>query len=446
MLYFWIEQYFRETGKVMTIPDCIPSVFFDRLILGMEKTGAGKFVVQMEMDFPELLDTKRLRKALDLMLDAEPVLGCRLIPDPKSPYWQRLSVPERENFFFTAEESDYLAFRNQGLDYAKGPQLEACLLRSTKGDRLLLKVAHQVADAGGLKDITSKLCAIYNRLGENPRYKPEPNLTGRRDFGQIMRYVPIWAYPIIFFNFMRQNWSNTFPASTLHLKLPQGPPEPLAYVVKHIPAQRLEKIKEFGKAHRATINDIFVAAHFQALTREAGWDNKAILRLQSTIDLRRWYLPDEQAGGVCNLSVYEYHNLGRSLGKDFGETMAMVSRKTRARKNNWFGLTDICLIPALNLMSFENQAKWAVKGITSLIKRNGHPNALTNMGEIKKENVRFGIEPSRAYLLTPFIFPPLFGGGMSMYQDEVTLCGGVPAHIQNIIDRFYQTIVENLPR
>jgi len=429
----------------MKIPDLIPSVFFDRLVLGMEMTGAGKFVVQMEMDFPASLDAERIEKALDLMLDAEPVLGCRLIPDAKSPYWQRLSTPERKNLSFTANESDYLDFRNRSLDYTKGPQLQACLLRNTQGDRLLLKAAHQAADAGGLKEIAAKLSAIYNRLESEPHYRPVPNLSGCRDMSQIMRHVPLWAYPVIFFNFMRQNWSNTFPAQTLHLEIPEGPTDPLTYTVKHIPAARTDRIRQFGKTRRATINDVFVAAHFHALEKEAGWDRKAILRLQSTIDLRRWYLPDERAGGICNLSVYEYHNLGRTLGRDLGETVEMVSRQTKARKNNWFGLTDICLIPALNLMSFENQVKLAVKGVTSLIKRNGHPNALTNMGEIKKESVRFGIEPSRAYLLTPFIFPPLFGGGLSMYQDELTLCGGVPAHAKDTIDRFYQAVVENLP-
>jgi NRPS condensation-like uncharacterized protein len=411
----------------------------------MERTGAGRFVVQMEMDVPASLDAKRLEKALGLMLDAEPVLGCRLVPDSKIPYWQRLSGAERRNFIFTTSENDYFAFRHQGLDYSIGPQLQACLLRNNNGDRLLLKAAHQASDAGGLKEITAKLSTIYNHLEKEPDYRPEPNITGCRDLEQIMCHVPLWAYPVIFFNFMRQNWSNTFPASTLHLEIPQGPNVPLTYAVAHIPAKHTEIIRQFGKAHNATINDVFVAAHFHALEKEAKWDSKATLRLQSTIDLRRWYLPDEQAGGICNLSVYEYHNLGRTLGRDLGETVKMVSRQTKSRKNNWFGLTDICLIPALNLMSFENQVKLAVKGVTSLIKRNGHPNALTNMGEIKSQSVRFGIEPTRAYLLTPFVLPPLFGGGLSMYHDELTLCGGVPVHARETIDRFYQAVIENLP-
>lgn len=429
----------------MQIPDRIPSVFFDRLVLGMETSGAGKFVIQLEMDFPASLDAQRLENALDLMLDAEPVLGCRLVHDPKSPYWQRLSGSERKNFLFTANESDYLAFRNISLDYSKGPQLQACLFRNSQGDRLLLKVAHQVSDAGGVKDIAAKLSDIYNRLEKEPRYRPEPNLSGCRDFSQVMSHVPIRAYPVIFFNFLRQSWSNAFPVSTLHLQIPQGPTESLTYVIRHIPAPRLEKIRQFGKARNATINDVLVAAHYRALVSEAGWDHKAMLRLQTTIDLRRWYLPDEKAGGLCNLSVYEYPNLDRTLGRDFGETVELVSRKTKLRKNNWLGLTDVCLIPLLNLMSFASQEKLALGAVNSLIKRKSYPNALTNMGEIKKQSVRFGIEPTRAYLLTPFVFPPLFGGGVSVYQGELTFCGGVPAHAREIIDRFYQAVIENLP-
>ena len=429
----------------MLIPDRIPSTYFDRLLLGMEASGVGRFVIQMEMVFLASLDAERLMTAIDLMLDAEPVLGCRMVPDPKLPYWQRLSGVERKNFSSTTNESDYLAFRNQGLDFSKGPQLQACLFRSAQGDKLLLKVAHQVSDAGGVKDIAAKLSAVYNRLEKEPGYKPEPNLAGCRDFGQIMRHVPFRAYPVIFVNFLRQNWSNTVPASTLQLQIPQGPTEPLTYIIKHIPAKRVEKIKQFGKARNATINDVIIAAYYRALVKESGWDNKAMLRLQTTIDLRRWYLPDEKAEGICNLSVYEYPNLGRTLGKDFGETVELVSRSTRSRKNSWFGLTDVCLGPVLKLLSFESQVKWGVKGLSYLTKRKSFPNALTNMGEIKKQNVRFGIEPVRAYLLTPFIFPPLFGGGLSMYQGELTLCGGVPVHARETIDRFFQAVVENLP-
>jgi len=427
------------------IPEKIPTVFGDRLVLAMDGSGAGKFVISMELVFGGTLDADRLAAALELMMDAEPVLGCRMVPDPKLPYWQRLSNAERINFTIAQDEAGYLQFRNSPLDCLKGPQLQACLLRQGQGDKLILKVAHQVSDAGGVKDIAAKLSAIYNRLAAEPDYKPEPNLTGCRDLGQVLRRVPLWAYPIIFVNFMRQNWSNTVPAITHHLQIPAGPLEPLTYVVKHIPAERTEKIAALGKKHYATINDVLVAAHYWALVKETTWDGKSALRLQTTIDLRRWYLPDEMAEGIGNPSVYEYPNLGHTLGKNFVETVELVSRRTRSRKKSWIGLTDVCLGPVLKLLSFESQQKLGIKIMEQLSKRNIFPNALTNMGEIKPAAVNFGMEPLQAYLLTPFVMPPLFGGGLSGYKGELTLCAGVPVYESGIIDRFYESVLAQLP-
>jgi NRPS condensation-like uncharacterized protein len=427
------------------IPERIPTVYADRLLLAMEASGAGKFVIMMELDFPATLDAGRLDKALELMLDAEPVLGCRMVPEPKLPYWQRLPETERKNFFLTTITNEYLNFRSHTLDCTKGPQLQACLLRSGQGDELLLKVAHQAADAGGVKDIAGELCAIYNRLEKEPGFKPEPNLTGCRDYGQIMRHVPLWAYPLLFVNFMHQNWSNLVPAESHQLQLPQGPNDPIVYVIKHIPAERTERVAQFGKTHDATINDIMVAAHYQALVKESPWDGKASLRLQTTVDLRHWYLEHEKSEGICNLSLFEYPNLGRTLGKDFAETVELVSRRTRARKKNWIGLTDVCLGPIMRRLAFDTQVKLGVRGVNYLAQRKGFPNALTNMGEIKKESVCFGVQPTRAFLLPPFVFPPLFGGSLSGYLGELSLCAGVPAHEEKIISRFYDSVIGFLP-
>jgi NRPS condensation-like uncharacterized protein len=427
------------------IPEKIPTVLIDRMALVMETATVGKWVIQMELDFPAPLDPERLAKALQLMLDAEPVLGCRMVLDPKLPYWQRLPDAERKNFSLAGNESEYANFKNRGLDCAKGPQLQACLLRNAQSDKLLIKLAHQAGDAGGLKDVAAELSAIYNRLEKEPGFKPEPNLAGCRDFRQVMRQVPLRAYPKIFFNFLRQTWSNSVPAKTLQLPLPEGPVEPLTYVIRHIPAERTERIAQFGKAHNATINDVMVAAHYWALVREAAWDKKSMLRLVTTIDLRRWYLPDEKAEGICNLSVWEYPSLGRALGKDFAETVELVGRKTRARKENWIGLTDVCLSPVAKLLSFKSQMKWVVKLMVHLANGKTFPHGLTNMGEIKKESVFFGAQPSRVWLLPPFLPAPVFAGGLSGYQGCLTLCAGVSVHEEKVIARFYDSVLENLP-
>ena len=429
----------------MAVPEKIPTVFLDRLLAAFDSSGAGKFVIQMELEFEFTLDSDRLAMACDLVLDAEPVLGCRMVNDPKLPYWQRLSPLERKNFFVASSEEEYLPFRHRAIDFQVGPQFQACLFRRSSGDRLLLKVAHQVSDTGGVKDVAAKMSAIYNQLGKDSGFRPAPNLSGCRDFSQIMDRLPFWAYPIIFFNFLRQMWANTIPAATHHLPIPSGPLEPLTYVVKTVPSERVARIAEYGKAHNATLNDLVVAAHYWALVKEANWDRRSMLRLQTTVDLRRWYLPEEKAQGICNLSTYEYPNLGRHLGRDFAETVELVGCRTRARKQNYIGLTEVCMGPVLKLLSFNSLAKFGRRLVTQLDKSKTFPNALTNMGEIKPDRVNFSGEPIAARLLPPFVFPPLFGGGLSSYKGELTLCAGVPDHIAPIIGRFYDRVLDQLP-
>jgi len=59
---------------------------------------------------------------------------------------------------------DFLA---DPLDYLKGPQVKALLLRSAT-DTLCLKVCHLAADAWGVKKYADLLAAIYRELASDP--------------------------------------------------------------------------------------------------------------------------------------------------------------------------------------------------------------------------------------------------------------------------------------
>jgi len=427
------------------IPEKIPTVLIDRVALAMDRSGTGVYVVQMELELPSALDPDRLALALDLVLDAEPVLGCRMVVDPKLPYWQRLPAKERKNFRFTRNEQEYLKFRNSGQDSLKGPQLQACLLTRGKGDRLLLKVCHEAGDAGGVKDIASRLSAIYNRLEKEPGYKPEPNLAGYRGLDQVMRRVPKRAYPKIVWNFLRQNLSSRMWERVVNFSLPPGPREPMAYVVKQIPAERVQEISAFGKKREATINDVLIAAHFRAQAKETVWDQETKLMMITTVDLRRWYLPDEKAGGICNLSLFEYPYLGLNLGKDFEDTVELVSRMTRARKNSLFGLSDVSLVTLFKLLPFPVLDDYGARLPSILSGRGAFPNAFTNMGEIPKPSVNFGIQPASAHLLPPLVLPPYFASGLCGYDGSLTLSAGAPVHAQKNIEGFFQSVIGFLP-
>ena len=243
-----------------TIPDRFPAAAIDKIISSGQDIGIADFMLQMELVFDCALDAERLARALDLMLDAQPVLGCRLVTEKKAVYWERLPTPRHDTFFFTPDQTEFDRFRDFPIDSRQGPQLKACLHRSAAGDRLILKVAHQVCDAAGLNDIAAELSRIYTHLADNRSYRPQPNVSGARDCGQIMRHLPWYIYPVLVFNFLRTTLSNQIPQESHALQIPAGPAAPFTFITCHLSHERVAHLAAYGRQHHATVNDIMIAA------------------------------------------------------------------------------------------------------------------------------------------------------------------------------------------
>ena len=75
-----------------SIPDLFPAAAIDKIISSGQDVGIADFMLQMELVFEHGLDAQRLARALELMLDAQPVLGCRLVTEKKKVYWERKST------------------------------------------------------------------------------------------------------------------------------------------------------------------------------------------------------------------------------------------------------------------------------------------------------------------------------------------------------------------
>jgi NRPS condensation-like uncharacterized protein len=271
------------------IPEQLPTVTADRGIQVWQELGLGEMLIQMQIEFDGRLDAERLEQALQLALDAEPVLGCRFAPDPRRPHWERLGPDERSNFEIAADEAAFTAFRNRGTDALAGPQLTGCLWRAPDGDRLLLKVNHHACDAGGVKDTAAVVAAMYNNLGADPAFRPLPNVNGSRSFTQVSRQLPLRAFPRLAYNFLRMQRSNLFPAVTHNIAMADNAGGGATdYTLRHIPADRVEHMAAAGRALGATLNDMLCTALLRAVITQGRWDGRACLRMFMTVDLRRW--------------------------------------------------------------------------------------------------------------------------------------------------------------
>ncbi len=428
----------------MKISNRLPAQLFDRVSTYLDFVA--DMMIQLELEFAKQLDAARLEKAIALTLDAEPILSCRYVPHWRKGYWERLNIREKEIFQVTRERAEYESFRCESVDYKNGPLLKACLLQTSAGDRLLLKVDHHVTDAGGVKEIAAIISGIYFRLADNPNYQPEPNLKGSRGAWQVLREIPWYAYLGANFRFARDNLKFLFPLRTHSLPIKNGPRAPLMFVHRFLPVDHVAYLSEYGRKRNATLNDIMIAAFVRALAAAGNWDRRSQLKLMTTIDLRR-YLPSGRGEAVANLSQMNGCNIGTDPGHNFESTLARITFITRRQKAGWFGLDPLiysyltCLPLVPDYFGKKSYQRMVQMGRKMRI----NPPALTNMGPIDPESVTFDTQPLNARLWPPPFYPPISGAGLSGYAGTLTLTTGVYPTQKDIVEIFFDQLIAELP-
>lgn len=421
--------------------DRIPTALADRMLASWHDVRWGEMVIHLECRFDGALDVERLARACELAVAAEPVLGCRLAPGRFGRWWKPVPGAGAAVLEVTRDPGRWEQLPRQALDPRREPQLKALLLREAAGDRLLFRVSHVAADARGTKDAVATVSRIYRRLGEDARYVPEPNARGSRSLRQVSRALPWRALARGAVNLLRIAAQNRTPVH--RVDLPLGPREPFTWVHRGLDGPRVRSLAEWGKARAASLNDVVIAAFLWAIAAATAHEGTAHHRLQMTVDLRR-YLDGGVAGGICNLSAFDYVELGTGPLGSFGEAVDEVARATAQRKRDWLGIVELVTGPLLFPLPIG-----ALGRLFKAILERGHrnrtgANGLTNMGPIAPAVVDFDLLPRTARLLTPVIYPPLFACGMSGYAGSLELNCGVPVSAQPAAAAFLDAVITTL--
>ena len=416
------------------IPKYFRAQFTDRFINFVRETG--EMMIQMELEFNSHLDIGRLTKALDMTLDAEPVLGCRFVKRWWRPRWERMDAGSREVLTIARDARAYEDFKHSSIDPYIGPQIKACLLHSADRDRLLIKVAHEVSDASGVRQIAKVISSTYSRLAHEPEYRPEPNIDGDRSTWQVMRHVPWHAYPTILYNYYHlYTIPLLFPIVSVHLPIVEDNDRTMEFINRRVPEGLLKHIIEYGHQRNGTLNDVVMASFFHAITAASDWDHKSQLRLRITVDLRR-FKPDENVGGICNLSGLEVIDLGTDLNDDFDYTLKRISSFMWKRKAKWIGINDyIALAPSSIFFPHDVMRRMIVFAVRASENMRQAPYVFTNMGAIEQKDVTFDIPPVEARLLPPVNYPPLIIICFNSYNGSLTISAGSWACSKKQIER-----------
>ena len=428
-----------------TSPVTFPATLADRSLAA----SVGPFApeILLEMEFGHTLDEVRLARAVALLLDAEPILGCRFAPRKFRARWEKLALEAKHVFTLARDKDEYGAFRNKPLQYFSGPQIHVCLYRSETRDSLMLKVSHLAADAASVKYIAARLSALYARPQNEAESSPGTPKKSRRSFWQIARHIPVYSYPKIFFNFLREIAASRAPKASHRAPLATSAQEAVHYSARHIARDHAAPLFAYAKQHRATVNDILLAATFRALAKTGDWDGKAALRLVITIDLRK-YARKTGNTAMANFSSMETITYGTAMEEDFEATLSRVRAIMDKRKSSWLGL-NTCIstnwiirpFPYSLLKNIVAKA-WTARGASP-----NTPDLFSNMGDIPAQDLDFDGKPFRAWFSPPGCSLPFLFFSCSGYNGSLTFSAGpaVRKEDASAVDAFFDRIISELP-
>lgn len=414
------------------IPRRFPVVIEDNILYWMRNSHDSE--IRGVISIEGRVDKERLSKAVRLCLDAEPILGCRFKKRFFRSYWERMDNLDKTASFEVVETSDYdndigpFLTSLPPLNLFDGPQVKVWLLRS-KHDRIVFKFQHVTGDGAANADYARLLSEIYGKLGENPDYRPVPNIEGTRSLNQVGDNFSLRDKYGIVSRGMKDIAGFMTPLK--YIAYPFGPSvrEGLTMVISTLEPERFRVIKNYGQARNATVNDMILAIFLRSFYQTLNTHPESLMRVVATVDLRR-YTKAGRAGALCNLSGFLYLGIGKKLDEPFDQTLTKVRNFMHSYKGDYIGMGNFFItIPFFKLLPFP-VSLWIHDRMGNMQKKQTRTAGTvaplyTNVGNISNGGMSFGnLEVADVFITTTVPYPPVLALCLTTYKERMTMSVG----------------------
>ena len=400
----------------------LPVEFQDEIthLFGQRRAGGDIVLV---MDFDRHLDETRLSRSVALLLEAEPVLGCRLVETGGALEWRRrddLECVTRVPVDADAEALVHELIRPQ--PEADLPNIRVRLARGDGGDRVAVAVSHVVADGAAARNCVQRLAEIYERLGAEPDWRPQPNPASRDSFawakglgwrrklamiGRDIREARAAARPC---HGPRRAFADMMAA-------PLDRPANVRHVV---PREVLTRVDAFAAARKVSRNDLLVTALAQVFPRHFPGPDRACFRVMLTHDLRR-FAEIEARPALCNLGGVAALTLDLPAQGAADQVLEVVSRAMARARDSLSGVPNPLGQRLFARMGHRRKAALVDKMMTKGFANSVAP-VLTNVGRLMPSRFRFDGAPPRAMFLVCCANPlPLVVIAVTEYGGALTV-------------------------
>jgi NRPS condensation-like uncharacterized protein len=388
------------------------------------------------VSFDGHMDIVRLRRAVDLAIDAFPLARCRLVTGSGRPFWRDGGFTAEDMVFVVETDETEQEIQKalcRRIDELTDPQLYIEIVRSSKADWLCVVINHMLCDGADFKELLALLSSIYSNLAADPAYVPQYRM-GSRSTGQVMR-VFNWKSRL---EILLKHYGLSRHDNSVVLGLEGDLAAPFI-VTRTLPASRFRAMKAYAGQRGASINDLILAAYLRAMRQTVG----KTAAIQCVVDLRK-FLPDKKTGGFCNFISNLACDIGKDVGPGLDDTLAKVKSAMDAEKEDKSSLHLIMELDGLFGALPYRLARYLVLGHYF-----NPPFAMSNIGILGDEQLAFGgVQATGAFMTGSIKRKPYFLLSLSTFRDEVTLSScffGTPADKEKI-EKFLEGIDRELPQ
>lgn len=387
----------------------------------------GDHVMHLVFAPEKMLDAERFSRALRLSLDAEPILGCRLVGGVITPRWLRWEAHELDRFELCRVvaavdvEEQLQAFLLQTMDCRVEPMVQARIFRSDH-DVVCLNVSCVPIDGRGLLIYLERVFRIYDRLADTPHYIPPSSGFGLRSTDALVRYFRWWeVFSLLYFG-LRNQWQDRRTAHNWKFPVRESPRMARAFHHYQFQPATLDVIEAYRHQHGVTFNDILLAAFYHAMQRIIKPASGTVCCVLNTYDLRRYEKAPAPAR-VANYSSFVNCNVRLDRGLSFQSLILRVREAMAERKRHFPGITEGPFIwPLFRFVPFA----LARRVVAALLQHRGESiPVLTNVGVIDMQKLRLDGAPLRWLLpYAPLEYPPKLTVTLATVGRRVTLSLG----------------------
>lgn len=398
-------------------------------------------MVHVELQYDFVIDPEKFKTVLLCFFERAPILHASFQKKMMRNFWEVekyhiddvLTVAHPEDIEKAKEE-----FLLQYIPPESPVQMKIALFYAGETTHFCLVVNHMCMDGGDLKYFLYCLSKGYSDYVEKGK-SPIELRTGERAYETV--YDGLSEEDQIEAKRLYKNVCSKDPH-----KFPLTPPseEDQSFMVKRkVERELFLKLKENGKAHGATINDMLVTAYIDSLYGLLALHAEESLSVACAMDLRR-YKKNSESDGLTNQTAFMQCGVA-SRGRDIWETLAsVVESSKKAKLDKFTGLYGLPILAACY--------RFLPHALSEKIVKLGYRNpyiSMSNIGVLDAQKLSLcGVLPKDGYLSGAVKYKPFVLLSATTLQEVLTLsmcCKGNAAD-RNTVEHFFDLLEESMKK